>query len=332
MPERGEPAVRGVAIVGLGHVARHHLAAIELSPRFRLTAACDPDASRFALVDDTVATYRDIDDMLAKSDAQVVVVASPNRLHVPHGIKALAAGRWLMMEKPLAESRADFRTFAAKRAELGGRCTQALHAAFGTEVSWFCEAIRKGRVNADAIRFFAGGFYDPYVEHGGLRPSARSLGGSWLDSGINALSVVFRVLAPDTLHIEDSRMTRCDAIPCREVQGTVDFRLPGGDVRGSIDTNWTLGRDSKVTVFRTSARQGYILDHSAQQVVLVEGAESTVLFSEQNELPRLTNHYVGVFADLDRQMEANEDNFDYGCGLHELLYDAEDWPPAESRS
>lgn len=320
--------MRNVGIVGLGHVAPHQISALGESSKFRLVAACDTDATRFRQLDDAVRRFTDIDEMLVLPGLDVVIVASPNRLHVEHGIRVMAARKWLVIEKPLAETRNEFEQFRARRAELAGRCTLALHAAHGVEVDWFCNSVGGTVPRFQRLVSFESRFYDPYVDDGHLSSSALSLGGSWIDSGINALSVICRLIEPECLQITDSRMTRRADMPCRELQGTVDFRIDqrDGDGAGSIDTDWTLGRDSKATAVRFAGDDGqYLLDHSAQRVLRMHGERAEALFACRNGRPRLTNHYIGVLADLDRQLDAGVDNFDYCDKLHRFLYQAEEW-------
>jgi D-galactose 1-dehydrogenase len=314
-----------VGIVGLGHVASHQMAAIAHSNRFRLTAGCDLDQERLVLLDSGVARYTDFDAMLSHSPLDVVVVASPNRLHVEHALRALEAGKRVLIEKPIAEDRAGFERLDQARLLGPGRCSLALHAAFGPEIEWFCAEIEAGHLDLGRLNSFACRFYDPYFEGGRRVDHAASLGGAWIDSGINALSVIGRLIPPEALSIEDSRMTRVNGSGCTEVQGTVDFRFArnGATGVGSIDTNWTLGRDRKLTrlLVDDGARE-FTLDHSAQSVVLRRADGDRQLFECGNALPRLTNHYIGVFADLARQIDADHDNFDYGRALHELFYSA----------
>ena len=232
-----------VGIIGLGHVASHQIAAIERSSDFRLIAGCDPDRSRLALLAESVSAHTDAEDMLQRPDLDVVVVASPNRLHVSHGLQVMAAGKWLFMEKPLAESQQEFDLFDRKRQECAGHCTLALHAAFGVEVEWFFGNYHEADVAK--LTSFAAEFYDPYFSDGRVEQCATSLGGSWMDSGINALSVICRLISPDDLVICDSRMTRVEGSECSEVSGAVDFQFPGSRVRGdgAIQTSWTTGRN-----------------------------------------------------------------------------------------
>lgn len=317
-----------VGIIGLGHVASHQISAINRSTEFHLIAGCDPDRSRLALLDHSVIAYAELEEMLNRPDLDLIVVASPNRLHVPHGVQAMAAGKWLFMEKPLAMTQEDFDLFARKRQEYAGHCTLALHAAFGVEVEWFCGERIHHKADADDLTSFVAEFYDPYFDDGQLQQRATSLGGSWMDSGINALSVVCRLISPDDLAVSDSRMTRPKESVCLEIQGSVDFKWSRSRERGTgvIKTSWTTGRDQKLTTlgFDSDDRK-IILDHSAQQVILREQEQDQLLFSCDNGLPRLTNHYVGAFRNLALQMQAGTDNFSYCQKLHRLLYQAENW-------
>ena len=317
-----------VGIIGLGHVASHQIAAIETSGDFQLVAGCDPDLSRHSLLDRSVDAYADSKDLLKRSDLDVVIVASPNRLHVSHGAQVMAAGKWLFMEKPLAETQEEFDRFDRKLQEYDGHCTLVLHAAFGQELEWYCGEQNDQRFDTSHISSFEAEFYDPYFDDGQVEQRATSLGGSWMDSGINALSVIGRLISLDELVISNSRMTRVKDSGCTEVQGTVDFEFSRPRVFGAgvVETSWTTGRDKKLTTLGfDGGDKKIILDHSAQQVILREQEQDQLLFSCDNGLPRLTNHYVGAFRDLASQMNAGTDNFRYCQKLHRLFYQAEDW-------
>jgi predicted dehydrogenase len=280
------------------------------------------------MLDPSVSRCPDLHEMLSHPDLDVVLVATPNRMHVDHGIQVLEADKWLVVEKPVAETPEQFDALLARRNTLDGRCTVALHAAFGMEVDWFEGERDSGRFDEFRFDTFHAQFYDPYFEDERLQERASALGGSWLDSGINALSVLCRFIKPGNMSVCDSRMTRVAGVACAEVQGTVDFVVSDSFLTGtgSVDTNWTIGRDSKTTTFRDSrSRRELILDHSAQRVRLAGPNGNELLFSCQNDLPRLTNHYVGVFENLAAQMESDTDNIHDCQKLHEFLHQAEFW-------
>lgn len=311
-------------------MAQHHIAAINASSEFELCACSDPDSTRAEILSPAVTSFPTIENMLHCVDLDVVIVATPNQLHVQHGIQVLESGAWLLIEKPAANSKQEFELLAQARTKNAGHCTVSLHAAFGLEIEWFVtqQAQSQSRFHS-AITSFASRFYDPYFEDGQLLANAASLSGSWMDSGINALSVVGRLIEVDRLQISDSRITRVRKSGCSEVQGTVEYRFDEGGRPGygSIDTNWTLGRNSKTTTLGfADSDSRIVLDHSAQRVLVQEGALKKVLFTGRNKYPRLTNHYIGVFEDLANQIRSGMDNFEYAKKLHDFVYVANDWP------
>ena len=315
------------AIVGLGHVARHQISAIGESDSFELVAGCDTDSSAFSGLHQSMRTYSDLEHMLADAEPDVVIIASPNRLHVAHGIAVMEAGSLLVMEKPLAESQSEFAEFASKRTELGGFCYVSLHALFGLEMQWLLNDVEATELDLSTISRIDAKFYDPYFDSGVLLKQAHSLGGSWLDSGINALSIICNFVDPNKLRIVDSRLTRIQGCACTEVQGTVEFQgeMTSGFCDIVVDTNWTLNRNSKSTVIHFGPnKQRLTLDHSAQQVILSDGHDNEVLFAPRNSLPRLTNHYIGVLTDLKAKLAIGTDNFEFASQLHDLLYGAQE--------
>ena len=95
--------VAGVA--GLGFGANHARVLHEL-PGVRLAGVCDLDESRLKTVarERNAAAYSDFEAMLRQEKLDVVVVAVPEKLHLPFALKAIGAGCAVLVEKPLATS------------------------------------------------------------------------------------------------------------------------------------------------------------------------------------------------------------------------------------
>ncbi len=93
------------ALVGCGRIAGNHIGAIEThGERCELTDVCDVDPAKLA---DAVAKtgaqgHSRLENMLASTQADCVVLASPSGLHSAQGIQVAAAGRHVMTEKPMA--------------------------------------------------------------------------------------------------------------------------------------------------------------------------------------------------------------------------------------
>jgi len=85
----------------------------------------DPDAARRAAAAQSVPAVT-FDELLADEDVQAVVVAAPARLHYDLAAAALAAGKHVLVEKPLALRVADARDLA-RRAESADRVLMVGH-------------------------------------------------------------------------------------------------------------------------------------------------------------------------------------------------------------
>jgi predicted dehydrogenase len=91
-------AVR-IGVVGTGHFGRFH--ALKLAARGCLSGLHDADPARAAAVSaETGAPALSEAALIERSDA--VVVAVPTAHHHSHGMRVLAAGRHLLVEKPIA--------------------------------------------------------------------------------------------------------------------------------------------------------------------------------------------------------------------------------------
>ena len=93
------------ALVGCGRIAKNHREAIAAhGGRAELVAVCDPNAEALrAMVDATGATgFASLNELLAGSDADIVVLATPSGLHSQQACAVAAAGRHVLSEKPMA--------------------------------------------------------------------------------------------------------------------------------------------------------------------------------------------------------------------------------------
>ena len=93
------------AVVGCGRIAQNHFAALKQhAARAELVAVCDnrPQALAEALASTGAQGYVSLDALLAGSDAEVVVLATPSGLHSRQAIKVAQSGRHVLSEKPMA--------------------------------------------------------------------------------------------------------------------------------------------------------------------------------------------------------------------------------------
>jgi UDP-N-acetyl-2-amino-2-deoxyglucuronate dehydrogenase len=93
------------ALVGCGRIAVNHFAAMKThAERCTLVDVCDINfgVAEAAAAQTAATPYASLDEMLARTNADAVVLATPSGLHAEQAIKIAASGRHVVTEKPTA--------------------------------------------------------------------------------------------------------------------------------------------------------------------------------------------------------------------------------------
>lgn len=138
-----------VGILGLGRSGWSiHAMGLKDHPDYRISAVADPVAERRKEAEDTFgcAAYETPQGVIADPNVEVVVVATPSHTHVTLAKEALAAGKHVVVEKPMAESvqEIDDMIAAAGRADRLLTCYQPRR--FDAEFVKIKEWIEGGRI------------------------------------------------------------------------------------------------------------------------------------------------------------------------------------------
>ena len=99
-----------IGLVGYGAWGRMHVAAMRRTPALALGGiVCNGDASARAATADNpgVPVHRDLDALLRDPAIDLVDIVAPNHLHAAMALAAIAAGKHVLVEKPMATSLAD---------------------------------------------------------------------------------------------------------------------------------------------------------------------------------------------------------------------------------
>lgn len=314
-----------IAIIGLGHIAKFQLEALDNIDDITLVGAYDIQPNRAKLLPDGVCFFKTIKSLLIECDADIILLSTPNITHYELGKQVLEHDRSLLLEKPCCQNKKELDDLLSIAEEHGQFFAVALHAAYARDLDWYLAQKKTGQFDYGPLSGFHIGFFDPYYENGRLVESALSLGGSWFDSGINALSVIGKLIDPSRLVLVEGRMTRIASLPCSEIQGATTFKFTQGDTVGFgiIETNWTLGLNRKVTqLFYCNSNTRVTLHHSNETVFVHQGDDLVLKKNLQNNLPRLTNHYISLFLDVALRFRENISNLDYAVSIHRLLFSA----------
>ncbi len=182
-----------VGVIGLGFMGVTHIKAYRKIPGARVAAICDafklpadgvlssvtgnvadPDPVRLDLAE--VQATKEFREVLSNPAIQVVDICLPTSQHVEMATAALAAGKHVICEKPLARTSAQSREIVAAAKAAKGFFMPAMCMRFWPGWAWLKEAIadgRYGRVLAARFRRVSGppgwskGTYFKGAESGG---------------------------------------------------------------------------------------------------------------------------------------------------------------------
>jgi predicted dehydrogenase len=95
-----------IGVVGAGAIAQlAHLPVLSKMRGAEVVALCDNDGPKARALADRFGidnTFTDMEDLLETDDLHAVIIATPNHLHEPHVLSALAAKVHVLCERPLA--------------------------------------------------------------------------------------------------------------------------------------------------------------------------------------------------------------------------------------
>ncbi len=107
------------AVVGGGHIGKRHAEMVERNPEAELVAIADcADPGLLGLDKYNVPFFSSLDELLSNGpEFDVLCVATPNGLHARHALAGLGARKHIVVEKPMALSKADCESVIHKAME-----------------------------------------------------------------------------------------------------------------------------------------------------------------------------------------------------------------------
>ena len=135
------------------------------------------------------------DDLLADPAVDVVYVALPNHLHAPWAIRAIEAGKHVLVEKPIALTVADVDAIATAAARHGRVVAEGFMYLHHPQTRSVLEAIASGRLGS--IRLIRGSFSFTLTHPNDPRLDPEMGGGSLWDLGGYPVSFARRALGLD---------------------------------------------------------------------------------------------------------------------------------------
>jgi predicted dehydrogenase len=187
-----------VALVGIGKIARdQHIPAIAADPDLELVAG----VSRHEAIEG-LPSFTDLDGFLAAGPEAAVALCVPPAVRTAMALKALGAGRDVLLEKPPAATLGEVEAMAAAATTAGRVLFATWHSRFAHAVApakaWLADrAVRSAHISwkEDVRRW-----------HPGQAWIWRPAGFGVFDPGINALSILTEIL-PGSFMVREATLT-----------------------------------------------------------------------------------------------------------------------------
>jgi len=137
-----------IAVLGAGKMGQIHCESIAATPGLRLVGASSNSAERLAEIQKklSVATYPSHEMLLRDAAAQWVVISTTTDKHKEWALKALAAGKELIVEKPIALSFSDARQILEEGRKRNLRVTVFQNRRWDNDFRLVRKIIRQGRL------------------------------------------------------------------------------------------------------------------------------------------------------------------------------------------
>lgn len=278
-----------VGIVGLGVIAKLHVQALEQIEGVEVIGGTDVDPGRtLSYMGQQLPVYANIDDLLDRSPS-AVIVATPTPTHYDIYRKLASHDnrpRRVVIEKPLGSSLEQVDNILGSGNDMD--VIGVYHAASAPEVLWAVENALPWQERYGAFSGYMASFADPYQDRGSSHNQVYV--NSWLDSGINALSVACRFLqltAVDQLTILDERNSTFEA--------SVRFLSNGIESAGTIRTSWDVSVPAKQSILRLGEETHLHLNHQHVSGSLRHRDQILQEFKYTGSIPRLQLHYQNAF-------------------------------------
>ncbi|MET8824440.1 Gfo/Idh/MocA family oxidoreductase [Streptomyces sp. NPDC004610] len=194
----GEPL--RVGIVGAGKISGAYLATLDKLTSVRLTAVTDLDRDRArslaAQAGGGVAVAADVGELVARDDVDAVLNLTVPAAHAEVALAALAAGKHVYGEKPLAADRKEADAVLAAAREAGLRVGCAPDTVLGTATQTARRAVDDGLIGTpvSATAFMTSAGHEKW--HPDPEFYYRPGGGPLLDMGPYYLSALVHLLGP----------------------------------------------------------------------------------------------------------------------------------------
>lgn len=242
------------AVVGQGHIGRRHAEMIRRNPECQLLAVCDVlNPSQLQLKDLQEPFYQHMEEMLsAHPDIEVVSICTPNGLHGSQSILALEKGKHVVVEKPMALTKADCEQVIYKALQMHKQVFCVMQNRYSPPSMWLREIVSE-EIIGDVYMVQLNCYWnrdDRYYKPGGWKGTADLDGGTLFTQFSHFIDIMYWLFGDITDiqgRFNDFNHAQTTAF---EDSGMVNFRFVNGGM-GCINYStsvWDKNLESSITI------------------------------------------------------------------------------------
>lgn len=202
------------AIAGCGVISRFHLNAIRSIEDAALRGVYDavPESAQRAAEEYGVQAYPDYAALLADDTVDAVCICTPSHLHAQLALQAIAAGKHVMVEKPIALTLEDCDAISAAAKRAGVLVGVVSQLRYGQGIARVRHALEIGLLGRITRCDLYMKYYRPqsYYDSGTWRGTlSMDGGGALMNQGIHGIDLVRYLMGPaDSIYALSSTLVR----------------------------------------------------------------------------------------------------------------------------
>jgi predicted dehydrogenase len=287
MPERRYKVI----LVGLGTIARTHIEALKTISGAQIVCGVDiASRPRVIFKGRSVPVYQNIREARQHHDADIAVIATPTPSHlaVCREVAEYFPAARILVEKPAADKLADALYILE---DIGSRQSVdvAYHMAFSPEVSWGVQTIREYSADIGTPVEIEADSADPYYDE--FSKKHEILTDSWIDSGINSLSVLNRFVEL----VDAESVRRIGEVRKSVFEAHIKCRVGDRPLSALILTRWDVTDAARTTRIRYESGAQLVMDHTAVSGHFIKDNSITEIHGSDRTVARRERHYRALY-------------------------------------
>ena len=185
----------GYAVLGLG-IGMAHCEGAALSEHAELVAVCDIDRARLEKAKaqyPEVTLYEEFEELLKDERVEIISICLPSAMHADFAVRAMRAGKHVLVEKPLDITPERAALIEQARLETGMTCGVVHQNRFSFNMQAIKRAVDEGKIGRVLLGTFAVKWYreQKYYDRGGWRGTwEMDGGGSLMNQAVHTVDLM----------------------------------------------------------------------------------------------------------------------------------------------